>query len=105
MIQAMKNLNLLQNNGTLETITAKDKYNQKNSIKFERESFCDYSDAFNLVAGNITVTVDNNADVAYKHFVRFSTCKTEIIDVFINKANHIYIAMPGFSLIKYSDNH
>ena len=44
--------------------TAKDKYNQINSIKFETEtiksSLCDYSDAFILVTGDITVTADND---------------------------------------------
>ena len=34
----------------------------------------------------------------------FSTCKTEI-NVFVNEANHIYIAMSMYSLTKYSDNY
>ena len=51
--------------------TAKDKYNQKNSIKFETESIksslCDFSDAFILVTGDIAVTADNDTDVAFKN--------------------------------------
>ena len=39
--------------------TAKYKYNENNSIEFETESIksslCDYSDAYILVAGDITV--------------------------------------------------
>ena len=54
-------------------------------------SLCDYSDEFILVTGDMTVTADNNTDVAFKNRVPFSTCKTEINDVFIDKANHIYI--------------
>ena len=29
----------------------------------------------------------------------------EINDVFIDEANHIYIAMPMYNLIEYSDNY
>ena len=41
----------------IDSQTAKGKYNQKNSIKFETESvkssLCDYFDAFVLVTGDI----------------------------------------------------
>ena len=58
MIQAMNNLNLLQKKWyVIDCQTAKDKYNQNNSIKFETESFksslFDYSDATILVIGDI----------------------------------------------------
>ena len=89
--------------------TAKDKHNQNNSIKLETESIksilCDYSDAFILVTGDITVTADNDTDVAFKNCAAFSTCKTEINDAFIEEANYIYIAMPMYNLIEYSDNY
>ena len=56
--------------------TTKGKYKQGDVIKFETEtiksSLCDYSDAFILVTGNITVAADNNTDVALKivhHFL------------------------------------
>ena len=88
---------------------AKGKYDQKNSIKFETESIksslCDYSGPFILVTGNITVTASNNTDVAFKNYAPFSTCKTEINNVFIDEANHIYIAVPMYNLIEYSDNY
>ena len=88
----------------IESQTAKDKYNQNNSIKFETESINDYSDAFILVTGDITINAGNDTHVAFKNCAPFFTCKTEINDVFIDKANHIYIAMPLDSLIEYSDN-
>ena len=48
------------------------------TIKFETEtiksSLCDYSDAFILFTGNITVTANNNADIAFKNCAPFSTC-------------------------------
>ena len=55
--------------------TAKDKYNENNSIKFETESIksnlCDYSDAFILVAGDITVIGHNDTHVAFKNCTIF----------------------------------
>ena len=46
-----------------------------NSIKFEKESIksslCDYSDAFILVTGDITVTASNNKNVAFKNVHHF----------------------------------
>ena len=93
----------------IDSQTAKDKCNQNNSIKFKTESIksslCDYSDAFILVTGDITVIADNDTDIAFKNFAPFSTCKTEINDAFIDEANHIYIAMPMCNLIEYSENY
>ena len=60
--------------------TTNGKYKQGDVIKFETETIksglCDYSDAFILVTGNITVTANNNADVAFKNCARFSICTT-----------------------------
>ena len=87
----------------------KGKYKQRVTIKFETEniksSLYDYSDAFILVTGNNTVNADNNTDVAFKNCAPFSTCITKINDVFVDKTNHISIAMPMYNLIKYSDNY
>ena len=35
----------------------------------------------------------SDTNVAFKDCAPFSTCKTKINDVFIDEANHIYIAM------------
>ena len=87
----------------------KGKCKQGDAIKFETEtfksSFCDYSDAFILVLGNITVNADINTDVAFKKCAPFSTCIAKINDVFVDEANHIYTAMPMYNLIEYSDNY
>ena len=73
----------------IDSQTAKGKYKQDDTIKFETESikssFCDYSDAFNLVTGDITVTANDHTDVAFKNCPPFSTCKTEINDVFVDE--------------------
>ena len=87
----------------------KGKYKQGDTIKFETEtiksSLWDYSDAFILVTGNITVEANNNIDVAFKNCAPLSTCTTKINDVFFDETNHIYIAMPMYNLIEYSDNY
>ena len=79
-----------------------------NFIKLETESIksnlCDYSDAFILVTRDITVNTHNDTDVASQKCTPVSTCKAEINDAFIDEANHIYIAMLMYNLIKYSDN-
>ena len=79
------------------------------TIKFEPEaiksSLCDYSDAFILITGSITVTADDNTDVAFKNCAPFSTCTTKINDVFADEANHISIAMPMNNLIEYNNNY
>ena len=93
----------------IDSQTTKGKYKQGDTIKFETEtiksSLCDYSDAFILVTGNITVNADNNTDVAFKNYAPFFTCTTKINDMFFDEANHIYIVMPMYSLIEYSDNY
>ena len=109
MIQAMKSRNLLKNVYVIDSQTTKGKHKQGDVIKFETEtvksSLCDYSDAFILVTGNITVTADDNTDVAFKHCAPFSSCTTKINDVFVDEVNHLYIAMPMYNLIEYSDNY
>ena len=110
MIQAMKSQNLLQKKWyVIDSQTTKCKHKQGDTIKFEtktiKSSLCDYSGAFNLVTGNITVAADDNADVAFKNCATFSTYTTKINDIFVDEANHIYIAMPMYNLIEYSDNY
>ena len=93
----------------IDSQTTKGKYKQGNTIKFEtgtiKSSLCDYSDAFSLVTGNITVTVNNDTNVEFKNCLPFSTCKTVINDVFLDEANHIYITMRMYNLIEYSNNY
>ena len=57
------------------------------------------------MTGDITVAADDITDDVCKDCAPFSTCKIEIKDVFIDEANHIYIAMPIYNLIEYSDNY
>ena len=81
----------------IDSQTTKGKYKQGDVIKFETEtiksSLYDYSDAFILVTGNITLAADNDIDVAFKNCAPFSTRITKIDEAFVDEANHIYITM------------
>ena len=83
-------------NGIIDS-ELKGNYAKENPIKFItnsiESSLCNYSDAFILVTGDITVIGHNvNAKVAFKN------CRT-------NVADYICIAMHMYNLIEYSDNH
>ena len=109
MIEAMKNLNLQQKIGMSQTVKQQGKYKQSDTIKFEtktiKSSPCDYSHAFISVTGDITVNAANDTDVAFKTCAPFTTCETVINDVFVDRAEHIYIAMPTYNLIEWSNNY
>ena len=80
MILTMKTQNLQQKNGMLLT---KGNYSHENPIKFLtsslESSLYDYSDAFILVTGNISVKGgDANTKVTFKNCAPFTKCITEI---------------------------
>ena len=93
----------------IDSQTTKGKYKQGDVIKCEtrtiKSSLFDYSDAFILFTGNITVAAVNDTAVAFKNCATFSTCTIKIDDIFVDVANHIYIAMLMYNLIEYSDNY
>ena len=88
----------------------KGNYSHKNPIKSLtsslESSLCDYSDAYNLVTGNTTVTGgNNNTKVAFKNCAPFEKCRTGINETFVDDSNFINIAMPMYNLIEYTDNY
>ena len=100
-MQAQKIINLLKDSSNEESKFAtkkwyfidsqatKGKYKQSDAIKFKTEtiksSLCDYSDAFILVTGNITVTASNDTDCAFKNCAPFSTCATNLMMYLLTK--------------------
>ena len=79
---------------------SKGNYSPRNRIKFlassSESSLCDYSDAYTLVKGNLTITGGNaNAKVAFKYCVPFKECRTEISETFVTETEHINIAIPN----------
>ena len=96
-------------------------YNENKSIRFKtpmlRSNLCDYSDAYILVKGTITVTapgVNNNANnirdkrnrlVKLKNNAPFVSCITRINGELIENADDLDIVMSMYNLLEYSKNY
>ena len=91
---------------------ARGTYSPNKQIKFKtsmlRSSLCNYSDAYVLVKGNITVnnTVPDGADanndnkkVIFKNCAPFTNCINKINNADIDNAKYIDIVMPMYNLI------
>ena len=79
-----------------------------------KSSLCDYSDAYIVVKGNISV--NNNAGVGaaanninkkviFKNCAPFTNCISKINNTQIDNAESIDIVIPMYKLIEYSDNY
>ena len=65
-----------------------------------QSSLCNYSDAYILVTGNITVTGGNdNTKVAFKNCAPFNKYRTEINETSVDEADIINIKMPMYNLL------
>ena len=95
-------------------------YNAASQIKFKttmlKSSLCDYSDAYILVKGAITINGrgadaaarqahERDEGVSFKNCAPFINCISEINNTQIYNANNIDIVMPMYNLIEYSDNY
>ena len=96
-------------------------YNENKSIRFKtpmlRSNLCDYSDAYILVKGTITVTapgVNNNANnirdkrnrpLILKNNAPFVSCITRINGELIEDADDLDVVMSMYNLLEYSKNY
>ena len=95
-------------------------YNVNTQIKFKtamlKSSLCDYSDAYILVKGTITINgrgadaaarqaEERDKGVSFKNCAPFINCISEINNTQIDNAKDIDIVMPMYNLIEYSDNY
>ena len=94
-------------------------YNVNNHIKFKttmlKSSLCDYSDAYILVKGKITITEGDDATarqaderdkgVAFENCAPFTNCISEINNTKIDNCKDIDIIITMYNLIEYSDNY
>ena len=95
-------------------------YNVNSQIKFKttmlKSSLCDYSDAYILVKGTITIAGagddaaarqadERDKGVAFKNCAPFTNCISEINNTQVDNAKDIDIVMPLYNLIEYSDNY
>ena len=89
-------------------------YNENKSIRFKtpmlRSNLCDYSDAYILVKGIITVTGNRPRDRQNRPFILrnntpFISCITRINGELIEDADDLDIVMPMYNLLEYSKNY
>ena len=75
-----------------------------------RSDLCDYSDAYVVVNGRISVTGADNANrrnkkLTFENNAPFRSCILKINNTFIGNAEDLDIIMPMYSLLEYSDNY
>ena len=74
-----------------------------------RSDLCDYSDAYIVVKGTITVVRPNaatkNKSVAFKNNAPFINCISKINGVKIDSAEDLDVVMPMYNLPEYSKNY
>ena len=90
-------------------------YNVNKEIRFKtstlRSDLCDFSVAYIVVKGNITVTSPNNAkkkkkkSVTFKNNAPFINCITKINGIKIDNAEDLNVVMPMYNLLEYSKNY
>ena len=93
-------------------------YNENESIRFKtpmlRSDLCDYSDAYILVNGTITVTAPagankirdkKNRPLILKNNASFVSCITRINGELIEDADDLDVVMPMYNLLEYSKNY
>ena len=91
---------------------AEDRYKPSKTIKFKtsmlRSDLCDFSDAYIVMKGNITVTnPDNDAynkTLALKNNAPFVSCISKI-NALIDNAEDLDVVMPMNNLLEYSRNY
>ena len=81
-------------------------YKVNKEIRFKtsvllRSDLCDYSDAYIVVKGPITVVRPN---AAKKNNAPFINCISKINSVKIDNAEDLDVAMPMYNLLEYSKN-
>ena len=84
-------------------------YNTNSQIKFKtsmlKSSLCDYSDAYILVKGTISVVNTADAEVIFKNCALFTDWISEINNTQIDNARDIDVVRAIYNLIEKSDNY
>ena len=87
--------------------------NNNSQIKFKTSSLCDFSDAYILVSGTMTIqntgtaAAPNNRKNIYmiKICAPFTHSISEISNTQIDSTKEIDVIMPRYNLIEYSDDY
>ena len=89
-------------------------YNVNKEIRIKtpmlRSDLCDFSDAYIVVKGDITLEGDNDANkrnknLAFKNNAPFINCISKINGVKIDNAEDLDVVMPMYNLLEYSKNY
>ena len=88
-------------------------YNVNKEIRIKtsmlRSDVCDFSDAYIVVKGTITVTEPDNAkrnkEVIFKNNAPFINCISKVNGVKIDNAEDLDVVMPMYNLLEYSKNY
>ena len=90
-----------------------ERYNTNKQTRFKtsmlRSDLCDYSDAYIVVEGKITVTKPNDdaydKKLAFENNASFTSCISKIINTLTDNAEDLHVVMPMYNLIEYSRNY
>ena len=93
--------------------SADDRYKPNKQIRFKtsmlRSDLCDYSDAYILVKGTITVTNPDNdefdKELTLKNNAPFVSFILKINNTLIDNAEDLDVVMPMYNLLEYSKNY
>ena len=96
-----------------QSVSADDRYKSNKQIRFKtsilRSNLCDYSDAYIVVKGTITVTRPNSVlyvqKLAFKNNAPFVSCISKINNTLIDNSEDLDIVMPMYNLLEYSQNY
>ena len=89
-------------------------YNVNKEIRIKtsmlRSDLCDFSDAYIVVKGDITLEGDNDANkrnknLAFKNNAPFINCISKINGVKTDNAEDLDVVMPMYNLLEYSKNY
>ena len=97
--------------------SAEDRYKPSKQIRFKtsmlRSDLCDFSDAYIVVKGDITLKKDadkgfidiRNRSLAFKNNAPFTNCISKINNVLIDNAEDLDVGIPIYNLIEYNKNY
>ena len=98
--------------------SVENRYKPNKQIRFKtsillRSDLCDFSDAYIVVKGDITLKKDvdkgfidvSNRSLAFKNNAPFTNCISKINNVLIDNAEDLDIVMPMYNLLEYSKNY
>ena len=88
-------------------------YNPNKEIRIKtsmlRSDLCDYSNAYIVVKGTITIVRPNaakrNKEVTFKNNAPFINCISKINGIKIDNAEDLDVVMPMYNLLEYSKNY